>query len=185
MAARHVLLISIFVAGTAAFAFAQAEPSFDVVSIKRNVSDDNSINISSPGGATFNMINVAMIGVLNRAYGVKNVANAPDWLTGERYDIVAKAAGQPTTDQVSAMLRAMLKQRLKLKAHIEPRETAVYALVVARPNHPGLKPFTRDCDAIRVEREAAMKAGQRPTPPNPGTGPACGYTWSSAIYSGG
>ena len=131
------------------------------------------------------MINVAMIGVLNTAYNVKNVVGAPDWLTGERYDIVAKASGQPSRDQVNAMLRAMLKQRLKLEAHIEPRETAVYAMVVARPNHPGLKPFTLDCDAIRAEREAAMKAGQPPAQPGPAGGPPCGYTWSSAIYSGG
>ena len=183
MSVRQALLITIVVAGTAALA-AQPEPSFDVVSIKRNVSDDKNINIGSPGGATFNMINVALIGVLNRAFGVKTVVNGPDWLTGERYDIIAKASGTPNADQVDAMLRTMLKQRLKLAAHIEPRETEVFAMVVARPNHPGLKPFTRDCDAIRAEREAAMKAGQ-PPPPSPTSGPPCGYTWSSAIYSGG
>jgi uncharacterized protein (TIGR03435 family) len=83
------------------------------------------------------MINVAMIGVLNTAYDIKNVVGSPDWLTGERYDIVAKASGQPSSDQVKAMLRTMLKQRLKLAAHIEPRETAVYAMVVARPTIPG------------------------------------------------
>jgi len=185
MQARNLAFVWAFVTGMVAAGLAQSEPSFDVVSIKRNVSDDKSININSPGGATFNMINVAMIGVLNRAYNVKNVANAPDWLTGERYDIVAKAAGQPGSDQVEAMMRTMLKQRLKLVAHIEPRETAAYALVVARPDHPGLKLFTRDCDAIRAEREAAMKTGQQPAPTSPMTGPVCGYTWSSAIYSGG
>ena len=184
MSARCLLLVSALVVGTVFAGVAQSpDPSFDVVSIKRNVSDD--INISSPGGATLNMINVAMIGVLNRAYGVKTVANAPDWLTGERYDIVAKAIGQPTSDQVPAMLRTMLKQRLRLEAHIEPRETEVYALIVARPNHPGLKPFTRDCDAVRAERESAIKVGQPPAPPGSTSGPACGYTWSSAIYSGG
>jgi bla regulator protein BlaR1 len=30
-----------------------------------------------------------------------------------------------------------------------------------------------------------MKAGQPPPPPGPNSGPPCGYTWSSAIYSGG
>jgi hypothetical protein len=136
-----------FVAGTAAVGLTQSpELAFDVVSIKRNVSDDRSIDISSPGGSTFNMTNVALIGVVARAYGVKTVVNGPAWLTGE-------------------------------------------------PGHPGLKPFTRDCDAIRAEQEAAMRstsaeaaadrAGQQPRPPSPNSGPACGYTWSSAIYSGG
>ena len=186
MHAGPVVFFWAFIAGSAAVGLAQSlEPSFDVVSIKRNVSGDKNININAPGGSTFNMINVTMIGVLNTAYDIKNVVGSPDWLTGERYDIVAKASGQPSTDQVKAMLRTMLKQRLKLAAHIEPRETAVYAMVVARPNHPGLKPFTRDCDAIRADQEAAMKAGQPPHPPSPNSGPPCGYTWSSAIHSGG
>ena len=181
---RFALLATLIAAATVA-ALAQPEPSFDVVSIKRNVSDDKNIVINSPGGSTFNMINVAMIVALRAAYDVKNVVNAPDWLTGDRYDVIAKAAGQPSSDEVKAMLRTMLKRRLKLAAHIEARDTAVYALVVARPNHPGLKLFTGDCDAIRTEREAATKAGQPPAPPSPASGPPCGYTWSSAIYSGG
>jgi len=186
MHSRRLLFISTVLAGMAARALAQApEPSFDVVSIKRNVSDDKSINISSPGGATFNMINVAMVGIVGRAYGVKTVVNGPDWLTGERYDIIAKTSGTPSADQVDAMLRTMLKQRLKLLAHVEPRQTDVYALVVSRPNHPGLKPFTRDCDALRAEREEALRAGQQPLPPSPGSGPVCSFSWSSAIYSGG
>jgi uncharacterized protein (TIGR03435 family) len=183
MTVRQVLLIAIAVAGTAALA-AQLEPSFDVVSIRRNVSSDQSINIGSRGSSAFNGINITMLGVVMRAYGVKSVVNAPAWLAGERYDIVTRTIGQPSADRVDEMLRTMLKQRLKLEAHIEPRETSVYALVVARPNHPGLKRFTGDCDAIRAERESAMKTGQ-PPPQSSTSGPPCGYTWSSAIYSGG
>jgi uncharacterized protein (TIGR03435 family) len=62
----------------------------------------------------------------------------------------------------------------------------VYALVVARPNHPGLTPFLGDCDAIRSAREAAAK-GTAPAAVESGpTGAApCGLTSSTAIYSGG
>jgi uncharacterized protein (TIGR03435 family) len=42
-----------------------------------------------------------------RAYRVKNIVGAPDWLETERYDIVAKATGKSTTDEVNAMLRTM------------------------------------------------------------------------------
>ena len=73
MHARRLLFFSILLAGSAAVGLAQSpEPAFDVVSIKRNVSDDKSINISATGGSTFNMINVTMIGVVMRAYGVKS-----------------------------------------------------------------------------------------------------------------
>jgi len=83
------------------------------------------------------------------------------------------------------MLRAMLADRLKLAAHVEPRNIPVYTLVVTQPNHPGLKPFTQNCDAILAAREAAARNGV----PTPAAGPAsaapCAFTYSDAIYSGG
>ena len=185
MRTTHIVLVAAFSAAAAVIAIAQSGPSFDVVSIKRNVSDDKNIVINSPGGSTFTMINVAMIGVLRTAYDVKDVVNAPEWLTAERYDVIAKAVGKPSSDEVKAMLRTMLRQRLKLAAHIDAKDTEVYALVVARPNHPGLQRFTRDCDAIQAERDAAAKAGQPQAPPSPNAALPCSYTWSSAIYSGG
>ena len=103
-----------------------------------------------------------MSGVMMRAYRVKNIVGAPEWVETERYDIVAKATGRSTADQVNEMLRTMLKERMKLAAHIEPRETSVYVLEVARPNHPGLKKVTLDCDAVQAEREAALKGGRPP-----------------------
>ena len=162
------------------------ERSFDVVSIKRNVGGDQNIVINVPNGTAFNTTNIAMRGTIMRAYQVKNIAGAPEWVEDERYDIEARAAGKPTFDEVNAMLRTMLKERLKLKAHIEQREIPVYALVVARPNHPGLKPSTLDCDAMEVARDAATKAGQPPTSPGPNGAAPCGYTWpGGAIHSGG
>lgn len=181
----RLLLLAPIIAGMTVVAVGQSsEPSFDVVSIKRNVSGREDIGINLPNAATFSTTNLAMLGILKRAYQVKNVAGAPDWIEAERYDISAKAAGKPTSDEMNAMLRTMLKERLRLAARIEPREIPVYALVVARRDHPGLKAFTRDCVAIQAEREAAMKAGQSP-PTTPNAAPACGYTWSEAIYSGG
>ena len=159
------------------------------MSIKRNVSDDKSINISAPGGQTFNMINVTMIGVVMRAYGIKTVVNAPDWLTGERYDIIAKAAGQPSADRADAMLRTMLKQRLKLAAHIEPRETIGVCAGgrTAQPSRAEAVHARLRCDPRRARGRRLRQGygGQAPAPPSPTSGPACGYTWSSAIYSGG
>ena len=150
-----------------------SEPSFDVVSIKRNLSGTQDIGVNIPTASAFKTVNVAMLGTIMRAYQVKNVVGAPDWVENERYDIEAKVATKPAPDEVNAMLRTMLKQRMNLKAHIEAREIAVYALVVARPNHSGLKRFTGDCDV-------------NPTgSPGPGGAPVCGYTWSDAIRSGG
>ena len=162
-----------FAQSTAAAVRSASEPSFDVVSIKRNLSGTEDIGVNIPTGSAFQTVNVAMLGTIMRAYQVKNVVGVPDWVENERYDIEAKAATKPGPDEVNAMLRTMLKQRLNLKAHIEAREIPVYALVVARPNHPGLKPVTGGCDANPT------------TPPGPSGAPPCGYTWSDAIRSGG
>jgi uncharacterized protein (TIGR03435 family) len=158
---------------TAATPSSGAEQSFDVVSIKRNLSGAEDIGVNVPTASAFQTVNVAMLGTIMRAYQVKNVVGAPAWVENERYDIEAKASTKPAPDEVNAMLRTMLKQRMNLKAHIEAREIPVYALVVAQPNHPGLKPFTGDCDANPTD------------PPRPSGAPPCGYTWSDAIRSGG
>ena len=164
-----------------------AEPSFDVVSLKRNTSGARSASFGAVPGVAFSMTNVAPIALVTYAYGVANeeVVGAPDWLTADRYDMTAKAEGKPGDDLVKAMLRTLLKDRLKLATHLQPQDKPVYALVVARPSHPGLKRSMLDCDSVRAAREAAAKSGAPPEPYVPGTAPQCGYAWSDAIYSGG
>ena len=162
-----------------------AAPSFDVVSIKRNISGSQDITINAPNGTAYNVRNTPMRGTIMRAYQVKNLAGVPAWVDDERYDITAKSTGTPDANEVSAMLRTMLAERLKLTGHIEPREISVYALVVSRPGHPGLKPVALDCDAVRTTRDAAVKAGQTPVPAANGA-PLCNYSWfGGAISSGG
>jgi uncharacterized protein (TIGR03435 family) len=163
-----------------------AAPSFDVVSIKRNISGSQDLAINVPNGTAYNVGNAPMRGTIMRAYQVKNLAAVPAWVDDERYDITAKSTGEPNPNEVSAMLRTMLADRLKLTGHVEPREMSVYALVVARPGHSGLKPVTLDCDAIRAARDAGVTAGQTPVPPAANGAPPCNYSWfGGAISSGG
>jgi len=162
-----------------------AEPAFDAVSIKLNTSGSQDLAINVANGTAYNVGNTPMRGTIMRAYQVKNLAGVPAWVDEERYDITAKSSGKPNVDQVSAMLRTMLKERFRMTGHIEPREIDVYALVVARPGHPGLKPVSADCAAITAARDAAVAAGSTPPLPAPNGAPVCGFTWSAAITSGG
>jgi len=186
-ASHRLTLLAAIVAASAVLHAQSGEPSFDAVSIKRNTSASRSSSMGLSNGLAFNMTNVAMLAAVSQAYPVKNqeIVGAPDWLRTDRYDVVAKAPGKPTDDEVRAMLRTMLKERLRLAVHIEQRDVPVYALVVVRTGYNGLKPFTQDCDAIRAARETAVKSGTPPAPPALGTAPPCGYSWSTAIYSGG
>src|SRR5262245_14546925 len=57
------------------------------------------------------------------------VDKAPDWVTRERFEVLAKTSGERPS---SAMLRALLAERFKLRMHIEPREGTVFELTIAK-----------------------------------------------------
>jgi uncharacterized protein (TIGR03435 family) len=56
----------------------------------------------------------------------------PDWLSSQRFEIHATIPEGTRKDQVPEMLRALLEDRFRLKAHLEDKEQPVYALVVSR-----------------------------------------------------
>lgn len=79
-------------------------------------------------------------------------SNVPSWVTGgfdvgaERFDIEARASGNPTKDQTRIMMRSLLADRFKLVIHMETRQAPVFALVLAEPGKtgPSLKPHRLD-----------------------------------------
>lgn len=70
----------------------------------------------------------------------------PKWATTARYDIEARAAGNPTKDQYRLMMQALLADRFKLAIHFETRQVPVYALVLDKPGKfgPGFQPHPAD-----------------------------------------
>jgi uncharacterized protein (TIGR03435 family) len=67
------------------------------------------------------------------AYKVKSFqVSGPDWMKGERFDILAKMPDGSNKDQMPEMLQTLLAKRFQLKVHRETREEGVYALVVAK-----------------------------------------------------
>ena len=133
------------------FAAQQVEPdngvtaSFEVASVKPNKSGTpNAIPPLLPNGG-YSASNVALKSVIANAYEVRifQVEGGPDWLTSERFDIIARGK-EGTPDRLRpAMLRSLLADRFKLVAHFETREQPVYALVLLRSDArlgPGLKP---------------------------------------------
>lgn len=70
------------------------------------------------------------------------IVGGPGWTTSDRFDINARAEGNPAPDVMNAMLRQLLADRFSLKVHTESREVDVYALVLARADGrlgPGLR----------------------------------------------
>jgi uncharacterized protein (TIGR03435 family) len=76
----------------------------------------------------------------------------PSWLDDVRVDIVAKTPSPQTPDaEVRTMLQTLLKDRMKLVAHIEQREQPVWALTIWKgqpkmtPSEMPAKPEDADC----------------------------------------
>ena len=140
--------------------------TFEVASIRRNTSGEPFINIGMAPGGRLNFTNVPLRQLIIRAYGVQpfQIIGGPDWLTSDRFDVVAKAPeGNATPAQLNVMLQSLLADRFKLVVRRETRELAVYYLTKAREDGKlgaALKPAAVDCAAGRG----------RPGGPPPGAG---------------
>ncbi len=100
---------------------------------------------------------VSLRDLVTLAYEVKPFqVTAPDWMTMQRFDIVAKMPEGATKEQVPAMLRALLEERFQLVAHRENKEQPVYSLEVGK-NGPKFKeaPALTPAPAPTLAPEAA------------------------------
>jgi uncharacterized protein (TIGR03435 family) len=188
-------LMTVCVLVTASPMAAIAQPSFEVASVKQNTSASRNSRWDY-NGETFTFTNGSLTSIISLAYGMISVSGIrrfqviegiPKW--GEdRYDIVAKTAGQfpkplasllgNKTGPVNLMLQSLLVERFGLSAHWETRERAGFALVVAASDGrlgPNMKRSDVDCSAYRAEYRTALDAGKSLPLPTPGwRGSICG-----------
>jgi uncharacterized protein (TIGR03435 family) len=151
-------------------------PTFDVVSITRHIPEPGPLGFNStqnqrPDGG-FTMTNIRIMNLIARAYaGVVflpiDIVGMPGWATSDGYDVSATSTlTQASADDRAAMMRAMLVDRFKLVAHVEPREHPVFDLVLAREDKKlgaGLTKIDTDCAAFTAER--AAEVARTGTPP--------------------
>jgi uncharacterized protein (TIGR03435 family) len=82
-----------------------------------------------PGGR-FNATATTLQYLLEWAYGIQpsQHTGGPSWMDTDRYDIVAKAEGNPTDAQMEQMVQTLLVERFKLKFHRETKELSAYVM---------------------------------------------------------
>jgi uncharacterized protein (TIGR03435 family) len=109
-----------------------AQPSFEVASIKPNVSGDRS-SFTRRGEDSLALQNWPLRNVVLKAYDLKNYAlDAPDRLASRNFDINAKASGKVTEGELRQMLQSLLKDRFRLKVHPATKELQAYVLLPAK-----------------------------------------------------
>jgi bla regulator protein blaR1 len=67
------------------------------------------------------------------------IAHLPSWVATDRFDIQARAEGNPTKDQMRLMMQSLLAERFKLAVHFESQAVPVLALVLVKPGKTGPK----------------------------------------------
>ena len=158
------ILVGILNASTGQGQAEKPRPQFEAASIKLDTIGDPSRFAFAPlPGGRLSIVTNRMRNVILNAYGPSlQLFGAPDWIDSDRYDIEAKAEGNPTWEQMQPMLQALLEDRFKLKIHRETRELPVYLLTVAKGG-PKLKQSKEGSCAERTANRT-VEAGEAPRP---------------------
>jgi uncharacterized protein (TIGR03435 family) len=144
---------------------------FEAATIKKSSGDTPGASFRFFPGGRFVMTNAPIRGLILSAFPTETgeLVNAPDWIATDRYDVNAKAEGDPPQETMQLMLQSLLRDRIKLRARYEERERDVYFLNVARPGQP---------DALKLKRSsldcAAMEKSGQERPRAPSGAPLCG-----------
>jgi uncharacterized protein (TIGR03435 family) len=91
--------------------------------------------------------------LLEWAYGILPAqhSDGPSWIANDRYDIVAKAAGDATDAQMKRMTQTLLAERFKLKFHRENREVPVILVSLGKTPPKLFPPKEGETHSIHIE----------------------------------
>jgi uncharacterized protein (TIGR03435 family) len=167
---------------------AQDAPRFEVASVRQNTSGEPGFTFNTQFDR-FTATNVTVHDLLRIAYAVQafQVIDEPGWFRSERYDINAKASGNPSRDELRLMLRDLLVDRFALRTRTETRQLPVYEMRVVSGDlrlGPQLRKVDLDCDPRAVDARRAAR-GVGPGPPQPGQRPECGLSFGAGRLTAG
>jgi uncharacterized protein (TIGR03435 family) len=127
--------------------------TFDVSSVKQNKSADQPATTNvplgagsgfTPTGGLFATTNSGLAALIAFAYKVTYnqpsltlQSQLPKWAITERFDIQARAQGNPTKDQLRLMVQSLLADRFKLAIHTETRQLPVFGLFLEKSGKTG------------------------------------------------
>jgi uncharacterized protein (TIGR03435 family) len=148
---------------------ADANPAFDVATIKPSDTSDSHGTYFRNNGSHVIAYNISVGELIVYAYGLheKQIVAGPPSLLATHFDIdgVPDVAGHPNLQQSRIMFQKLLSSRFKLAYHNQSRELAAYAIQIAKGG-PRLeltarKPgdsmnFSYDCQVVLTVRNASI-----------------------------
>jgi uncharacterized protein (TIGR03435 family) len=150
--------------GTAADA---SSASFEVASIKPNLSGEKAGRIMGIQGAQFVILNITAKELVWNAFAPSyyefEVLGGPSWSQAERFDLVAKVDPQKDRPRLGIMTQNLLKERFKVELHREQKEMAVLELVLARSDGR-LGPNVHEVERTPCNKDSPCGFYPRPGP---------------------
>jgi uncharacterized protein (TIGR03435 family) len=167
-------------------------PQFEVTSVKQNVSQGTSSNISSSIPDRFVATNIPLRFLILDAYELLDhqLVGGPDWIWNKSYDVVGTypEGPQPPAHEIHLMLQQLLADRFGLKVHHEQRELPAYELVVERKDGrlgPQIHKSGMNC-ATWIADGRPKTTGGLPSPVSPsGERPVCAMNATRKWLTGG
>jgi uncharacterized protein (TIGR03435 family) len=115
---------------------ADADPSFEVATIKPNDTGANQMQGLTLNGRNFQTRASSLVDLIAFAYEVQaeQIVGGPDWMNKDRYDIAAvpDVEGAPNPQQVRTMIKKLLTDRFQLKFHKDTRELSAFVITVGK-----------------------------------------------------
>jgi uncharacterized protein (TIGR03435 family) len=172
-----MVLVATVIGLTAGLIAQTPKPTFEVASIRRNLSGAGGEIIDATGrGGVFRATRATVYRLLLSAYGVRDdqLIDVPNWVRTDRFDITARAADADVPrERILLMIQSLLEHRFALVARQEHRERDIYVLRVARSDGrlgTDLRRADENCEKDRptdafavVARMPRPSSGARPS----------------------
>lgn len=94
-------------------------------------------------GGYFHMTNLSLLGYITFAYNLTGYQSAalqrqvPNWVKLTKYDIEARAQGDPGKEDMRTMMRALLAERFKLKMHTDTQHVTILNALAIKAGKTG------------------------------------------------
>ncbi len=112
-----------------------ADPSFEVATIKPSKPDSQGIGIRM-NGRNFSSLNTTLSDLITFAYEVhaRQVVGGAARLDSDKFDLAAipDKPGMPNDRQIKGMMKKLLADRFKLTLHHDKKELSVFTITVAK-----------------------------------------------------
>jgi uncharacterized protein (TIGR03435 family) len=109
------------------------------------------VQFTAPGGR-FTARATSVKFLMEWAYGILPAqhSDGPSWIAEDRYDILAKADGNPTDEEMKRMVQSLLTERFKLKLHRETKEIPILVLSLGKTEPKLFRPKEDEKHSMKI-----------------------------------